>query len=276
VLGSYFDAQGCPREVLSQPGAGGSLLVVDRDASTYGDRRLVAHLGADEPLANAALVCRDYLCRSPQRCCRRVTAEDLRLVPFLEHDPHGQISMEAFAANLQDSQGRAYRLLPAATGMSIPELRWHRLSQEDAGRTPQLAGLREVVAALESYEPARSLTTLSLRRHRDDPRVSTYALGAELERLDASRIVLNRGLREAVQAAVASGASMSEITIRCGRFKRGSGGGGAGGDTSWLARRIGLMSEGGKNGAPTPWVHSEVLALIARRGLGISPREVEL
>jgi hypothetical protein len=27
---------------------------------------------------------------------------------------------------------------------------------------------------------------------------------------------------------------------------------------------------------PTPWVHSDVLALIARDGLGISPREVEL
>jgi len=27
---------------------------------------------------------------------------------------------------------------------------------------------------------------------------------------------------------------------------------------------------------PTPWVHSDVLALIARRGLGLSPREVEV
>ena len=46
------------------------------------------------------------------------------------------------------------------------------------------------------------------------------------------------------------------------------------GETSWLARRLGILPEGGKE-APTPWIHSDVLALIARRGLGLSPREVE-
>ena len=46
------------------------------------------------------------------------------------------------------------------------------------------------------------------------------------------------------------------------------------GETSWLARRLGLLPEGGKE-RPTPWIHSDVLALIARRGLGLSPREVE-
>jgi hypothetical protein len=68
--------------------------------------------------------------------------------------------------------------------------------------------------------------------------------------------------------------TMSEITIRCGRFKRDARGN-CHGDTSWLARRIGLAPENGR-GAPTPWVHSDVLALVARQGLGISPREVEL
>ena len=33
--------------------------------------------------------------------------------------------------------------------------------------------------------------------------------------------------------------------------------------------------ESGKD-TPTPWVRSDVLALIARRGLGVSPHEVEL
>ena len=47
------------------------------------------------------------------------------------------------------------------------------------------------------------------------------------------------------------------------------------GETSWLARRIGQTPEAGQD-QPTPWVHSDVLALIARDGLAMSPNEVEL
>jgi hypothetical protein len=67
---------------------------------------------------------------------------------------------------------------------------------------------------------------------------------------------------------------MSAIALRCGRVKRDRRGN-VSGETSWLTRRIGLAPEGGSSN-PTPWVHSDVLALIARRGLGIEPREVEL
>jgi hypothetical protein len=302
VLGRYV-AEGRLREVLTQPGAAGSLLVVDRDVATDGDLRLVAHLGAEEPPGNAALACRDYLRYPSHRWCRRLTAEDLVVAPFgerpvqrhaavrgaepfgLVEDRHAAAGQEAgetpaemdSPAPLCDRHGCTYRLGPADTGMSIPQLRWHRLSPAGCSGAREPVGVRDVVGSLESYEPVRTLTVRALDRHRGDPRVSTYTLGAELERLDASRIVLNRGLREAVEAAIASGAvSMSEITVRCGRLKRGSGGAAAGGDTSWLARRVGLMPEGGRHGQPTPWVHSEVLALIARRGLGISPREVEL
>jgi hypothetical protein len=70
------------------------------------------------------------------------------------------------------------------------------------------------------------------------------------------------------------GLSLSEIAIRCGRVKRDHRGNESG-ETSWLARRLGILPEGGRN-APTPWIHSDVLALIAREGLGVSPREVEL
>jgi len=62
--------------------------------------------------------------------------------------------------------------------------------------------------------------------------------------------------------------------VRCGRVKRDRRGN-VSGETSWLARRLGLLPEGGER-VPTPWIHSEVLALIARRGLGLCPREVEL
>ena len=61
LLGRYADIEGHSREVVALPGALGSVLVVDRDASTLGDRRLVAHLASDEPAENAALVCSRYL-----------------------------------------------------------------------------------------------------------------------------------------------------------------------------------------------------------------------
>jgi hypothetical protein len=43
--------------------------------------------------------------------------------------------------------------------------------------------------------------------------------------------------------------------------------------TSWLNRRIGYKPEG--QAAGHAWVHSDMLALIARAGLGINPCEVE-
>ncbi len=97
----------------------------------------------------------------------------------------------------------------------------------------------------------------------------------ELERLDESSTLLNRGLREAVQRKVARGEmSYSEIAMRCGRVKR-DGRGNVSGETSWLARRIGLKPEGGET-EPTPWIHSKTLALIVREGLCGSPHEIEL
>jgi hypothetical protein len=134
---------------------------------------------------------------------------------------------------------------------------------------------REVVAALESYEPIRAITTGALARARCEHELSTAVLRAELTRVQLSPIVLNRGLREATVARIErEGLSLSEIATRCGRVKHDAAGNQSG-ETSWLARRLGLLPEGGRD-APTPWIHSDVLALIARRGLGISPREVEV
>jgi hypothetical protein len=62
--------------------------------------------------------------------------------------------------------------------------------------------------------------------------------------------------------------------MACGRIKHDRRGNGSG-ETSWLARRVGLLpSTAGAR--PNPWVHSDTLALIARDGLGVAPREVEL
>ena len=145
----------------------------------------------------------------------------------------------------------------------------------DSACSGEVLSVRDVVGALQDYEPVMGATTAAIRAYRRDPEISVVALASELRRVRESRIVLNRALREAVLCAVQErGLSLSEIAMRCGRAKRDARGL-ASGETSWLARRVGMLPESGAS-APTPWVHSDVLGLIARQGLSISPREVEL
>lgn len=277
-LGRYTDGSGRLREVIAGRRRDGCVLVVDRDALTLGDRRLVAHLDADEPVKNAALVCAHYLRDAHRGRCRRVTAEDLSGKHLPEEDERSQRSSEQ-----ADLVGRGadagkdviYRLGLACTDTAPRELRWCRCSRRGDRVAPTPVCLREAIGALESYEPVCGLTHRALARYRDDANVSTATLRGELERLRESPIVLNRKLRQAVLVAIERhGLSLSEIAIRCGRVKRDTKGN-ASGETSWLARRVGILPESGSR-RPTPWVHSDVLALIARNGLGISPHEVEL
>jgi hypothetical protein len=274
LLGRYVDGEGQDREVIAHAGAAGSTLVVDRDGTTGEDPRLVAHIGADEAAGNAALVCSRYLQDAARGDggCRALTAEDRTLVPF--DDPHelDAALLDTPAAQPVDRRGFAYSLELMPSAMSIPELRWcRRGSWQAPGCAP--VSVREAIASLESYEPVRALTLRSLDGH--GGAVSTTVLRAELARVHESPIVLNRRLREVVLATVErQQLSMSEIALRCGRVKRDRKGNESG-ETSWLARRVGLLPEGGRD-TPTPWIHSDVLALIARHGLGVSPREVEL
>jgi len=276
VLARYTDWRGCPREVLTARGIAGSVLVVDRDAARGGDRRLLAHLGADEPQQNASLVCEDYLRQAQRGRCRAraLSAGDFRRAPFaIEDELQPRSGIEV--AEPVDDLGRRYRLERLQTGMSIPELRWRCYPPHETQAAPAPVSVREVIARLQDYEPVRALTLRALTRCHRDRDLSTAVLRAELERVRESPILLNRKLREAVLAAIEQqDLSMSEIAIRCGRVKRDRAGNESG-ETSWLARRVGILPEGGRD-APTPWVHSDVLGLIARRGLGISPREVEL
>jgi hypothetical protein len=274
ALGHYADRTGRRREVVAQQGSDGSVLVIDRDAASFGDRRLVAHLGADEPPENAALVCSSYLdeARTGRCRCRLVTPEDFHTAPFADDDAT-ELYGESLTRDTEpfDRLGRCYRLDLLQTGMSIPELRWRRHPPERVNDEPQTVSAREAIACLENYEPVRTLTLRALARHRSDSEVSITVLRVEFERVRESPIVLNRRLRGAVLRTIErQGLSMSEIAIRCGRVKRDGNG-----ETSWLARRLGILPEGGRD-TPTPWIHSDVLALIARCGLGISPREVEL
>lgn len=264
VVSRYRDDAGAAREIVARPGSGGSVLLVDRGSGTPGTELLIAHLAADEPAANAAIAAASYLAAPPaRRRCRALETADELSAPFESPD--------SLPASRDGAPAFQLRLVTGA--MSIPALRWTRRTA--AGSQWTALSLREVIAATESYEPYRDRTRRALERHAADPEVSTTVLRAEFARVLASPIVLNRALREAVLDRVADGGtSLSEIAMRCGRCKQDPRGNQTG-ETSWLARRVGLLPEGGQS-APTRWVHSDVLALIARDGLGIAPREVEL
>jgi len=260
---------GASREIVRLPIADGSALIVDRLAGTHGDPRLLARLAADEPGKNAQILCAMYLADESRGSCRPVTAADLEATATTE-TPHACAVRE-----LRDDSGTLYCVRTVAFDRRFPELRWTRSILAHPAERFETVRLREVIARFEDYEPARSITANALATHRNDGTLSTCCLAAELVRLDESPIVLNRRLREAVQARLARGdVTMSEIAIRCGRVKQDRRGN-TSGETSWLGRRLGLLAEGGAD-QPTPWVHSDTLALIARDGLGLSPREVEL
>jgi hypothetical protein len=274
-LGHYTAPDGAePREIVSAPGAEETTLIIDRLARTHGDARLVAHLGADEPPENARIVCAMYLADQTRGRCRPVTAQDLEQGPLAVSHPNAEQPSSPHPPVL-DADGHSYRIREVSTDDDFPQLRWTRSRRPGCDVEFDQLTLRDVIARLEDYEPVRTLTAEALALHREDPRVSTCQLQQELDRVTGSPILLNRGLREVVQRKVARGElSMSEIALRCQRIKRDRRGN-ISGETSWLARRIGQLPEGGED-APTPWIHTDVLALIARQGLGASPHEIEV
>jgi hypothetical protein len=271
-LGGYTDDRGRRHELLAIPAAHATRLVVDRLVSSGADPRLVAHLCADEPPQNAGVVAALYLADATGQHCRPLRSEDFADPALSEDEGEGVTAARAvLPPELGDADGRMYRLELVANGPAIPELRWR---QQDRNGGMTTVTTRNAVASLESYEPVRGLSAKAIDKHRQNPLVSVAALQGELERVRDSPIVLNRGLREAVTKATNRGLTMSEIAIRCGRIKRDANGAQSG-ETSWLGRRIGTLPESGHS-APTPWVHTDVLALIARKGLGLAPRDVEV
>jgi len=274
-LGHYVPSDdGQTREIVSVKRPDGGTLVIDRLASTLADARLVAHLAPDEPAENAEIVGQLYLADQTRGHCRRLTVQDLNWA----HDADSARQSDDTATQptpLRDADGHLYRIRELAGAGSLSELRWTRSSHPGLDDPFEAVSLRDVVGALEDYEPARTVTVQALAVHGEGSDVSVCRLAGELERLERSPIVLNRRLREAVAHRLARGElSLSEIAIRCGRVKRDRRGR-LSGETSWLARRIGQLPEGGQD-QPTPWVHSDTLALIARDGLAVSPNEVEL
>jgi hypothetical protein len=257
-----------PRELVILDGAGGSRLLVDRRANDGADARLLAHLGHDEPDTNAWHVCREFLA-DPRRGARRLlTADFLARAEGERELPKS----ESFRPEvLIDAAGRRYFL---RTSGKPAELRWYGECR-GGDRAARTLSARDVVGALEAYEPVCAITRAAVARFRRDRSVSVSTLSVELRRIESSPIVLNRRLREAVLEAVREhGVSFSAIAMSCGRIKHDHRGNGSG-ETSWLARRVGLLPSS-PGARPNPWVHSDTLALIARDGLGIAPREVEL
>lgn len=251
-----------------------------RDAAGPRGARLLAHLAEDEPHANAELICGMYLqdvARGHARC-RLLEAHELGDAPAegASRSPRPSVTrppgLREAPAQVFDADGNAYRIA-ARTAEGGASLRWVARSPGEASDRAVVLSLRDVIARMQSYEPMRSMTVRTLSLQQDG--VSATVLRGELARVLQSPIVLNRGLRELTLARVGGGElSMSEIATRCGRVKRDARGKESG-ETSWLARRLGLLPDGGQS-APTPWIHTDVLALIARRGLGVSPREVEV
>jgi hypothetical protein len=271
-LGGYVAVDGELRELVAVPADAATTLVVDRLADTHADDRLIAHLAADEPPENAQIVCELYLADDSRGHCRRVTSEDF--ASTASRPPRQVEHEDADDGPLCDRAGRCYRLTTVSDDSALTSLRWI-CSSDSASQVDdfEILTLREVIGRLERYEPIRTLTLDALARHGESSDLSTCQLRDELTRVLASPIVLNRRLREAVQREAAIGVSLSVIASRCKRVKREARGH-LSGDTSWLARRIGQMPEGGRR--TTPWIHSDTLALIARDGLCRDPRELEL
>jgi hypothetical protein len=263
------------RRILGVPRPDGSTLVVDYPADGLRDGRLVAHLRADEPPENARIVAEMYLADDSRGRCRPVNPDDFEMTRGTDPARPGTGAAASLPAPLRDPEGYVYRIREVDYGRSMPELRWIRSRAFGKEDPLDVVTLREVVAALEDYEPARTVTAEAIAVHRDAGCTSVSTLHEELKRLDGSRVVLNRRLREAVQSQIARGeVTMTEIAMRCGKIKRDKRGR-ISGEASWLARRIGRTPEAGES-RPTPWVHSEVLARIVRDGLRLSPHEVEL
>ena len=149
---------------------------------------------------------------------------------------------------LTDAPVRRYMLRFSGTTL---ELRWIAHARPRVARLAPVAP-REVVGALESYEPVCALTRAAVARFRDAiARVSVATLSVELRRVESSPIVLNRKpTRGGARGGRERGVSLSAIAMACGRVKYDRRGNHSG-ETSWLARRVGLLPSAPTR-VPTP------------------------
>jgi hypothetical protein len=265
-LASFHGCSG-ERQILALALEDGAMLVIDTPTLSLAGARLLARLAPEEPRENARLVADMYLAEQPGEPCRLLTLDDFDRT----REVVAPIDLAGLSTPLLDLDGGRFRIQIIDSHKGVRELRW---THAGAGGEWEPLTLRCVYAAVEAYEPARSQTLAAIASS-EALGVSSCTLRSELDRVDSGATVLNRGLREALLRTLREGeVSMSQIALRCGRSKR-DGRGNVSGETSWLSRRLGLMpdSNGGK---VSPWVDPDVLALIARAGLGLAPHEVEV
>ena len=207
-LGSYI-ALGSEqrREVVSLQRPDGSTLVVDYQLGALSDGRLIAHLAADEPPENAHIVCELYLADDTKGRCRAVTQEDFDLTRHATPPPPAADAPTA-VDSLKDADGHVYRIRELPTLETMPELRWTRSASQAASSasTPCIPRCRRRCRSLRAGANPHRPGAHPLRQD-----LSTRRLAEEHERLSGSPIVLNRGLREAVQRVLRDELSMSEI-----------------------------------------------------------------
>jgi len=265
------------RTVVALQGPAGSIIVVDRLAGTNVDARVVARIAVDEDPGNEQLVATMYLEDENRGRCRELTDDDLSFSPKEgdgDADEADDGDAPEYSSGVVDDEGVRYsiRELNGGENGAARELRWARLNDSDAW---EAVTLRDAIAHFENYRPFMAMTAAAVAANTNDPAIGVSKLHSELRRQEDSPIVLNRGIRAAVLRAVKEQeVSLSEIAARCGRRHSGCDGVSSG-DTTWLQRRIGIKKEAGSD-APTMWVHTDVLALIARDGLGLAPHEVEV
>jgi hypothetical protein len=163
-LARYTDRDGRERLIVRLLGAHGSALVVDCAAGNLCDERLVAHLCPDEPQENARIISSLYLSDPRGRRCRALKDDDLHGTPPDWPAEEQTLADQAEAQNqeaLVDPEGFAYEVAEQGL-LVVRELRWQRRSPDGSAEP---VTLRQVIGALQSYEPARTQTAQALQRH---------------------------------------------------------------------------------------------------------------
>src|ERR1039458_8181725 len=187
-LGRYVALDtGQTRAIVSLPRPDASTLVVDYLVSTLGDGRLVAHLASDEPPENARIVCEMYLADETRGRCRRLTPQDLDRSRLADSPPNGNGAASQHTP-LLEAETCGDRIREIATDGSLAELRWTRSLHPGREEPFEAVSVRDVVARLQDYEPARAITTGTLAVHHQDCGLSSCRLRGELERLTCSPI----------------------------------------------------------------------------------------
>jgi len=155
-----------------------------------------AATSADEPAGNAQILTRLYLEDAGRGCCRRLSPEDLQAQAGLGVAGTRGVRWDA---PLVAGIGVFFRL-QVLTTEGGGTLRWTEIAGVGGDGPPEHVSLRQVVARLQDYEPALSMTAAGILAQRQQhPGSSLCGLRGELKRVVESPIVLNRRLRERVE-----------------------------------------------------------------------------